>query len=142
VVALGISALGKKRHRVEIARRLVVGSLVASFENQKDIFYQAGDTKGNALFRVLDSSQPWWTEKDTWGRWRKISTTDSAVSSSFAPATCLLNKESFGACLVSSNGHVNSSTSHLPIPLAQVIDDLAAKVTKQSQQSQVRTLAM
>lgn len=67
-MALGVSALGKKKHRVEVARRLVFGSVVASFETQKNILYPAALSK-NALFRVLDSSLPWWTDRDPWGRW-------------------------------------------------------------------------
>ena len=72
-MALGVSALGKKRHRVDVARRLIVGSLVASFENQKNILYSASQPTQNVLFRVMDSSLPWWTEKDSWGRWLSTS---------------------------------------------------------------------
>jgi hypothetical protein len=28
---------------------------------------------GNVLFRVLDSTLPWWAERDTWGRWSAVS---------------------------------------------------------------------
>ena len=72
ITALGVSALGKKRHRVEVARRLVFGSVVASFESRKDVLYPE-ESKKNALFRVLDCSLPWWTERDSWGRWTSTS---------------------------------------------------------------------
>ena len=68
-----MSALGKKRHRVDIARRLIVGSLVGSFEKQKHILYSASQPARNVLFRVIDSSLPWWTGKDSWSRWSSIS---------------------------------------------------------------------
>jgi len=70
-----VSALGKKRHRVDVARRLIVGSLVASFEKQKTILYSANQSTENVLFRVLDSSLPWWTERDSWARWSTTSST-------------------------------------------------------------------
>ena len=63
---------------MDVARRLIVGSLVASFENQKQILYSGFQTNRNVLFRVMDSSLPWWTEKDSWGRW---SSTSSGVKS-------------------------------------------------------------
>jgi len=52
--------------------------LVASFENQKQILYSDYQPTRNVLFRVMDSSLPWWTEKDSWGRW---SSTSSGVKS-------------------------------------------------------------
>jgi hypothetical protein len=141
-MALGISALGKKRHRVEIARRLVVGSLVAAHENQKDIYYQADDTQGHALFRVLDTSLPWWTEKTSWGRWKKVSPAEDSKGDSLAPAALRLGKDSFGVHLASSEGRVNYSIDESPSLLSQVIPDFAGNSSKQSPQSQIRMVAM
>ena len=73
---------------MDVARRLIVGSLVASFENQKQILYSGYQPTRNVLFRVMDSSLPWWTEKDSWGRW-------SSTSSGVKPAlTKLLGDDS------------------------------------------------
>jgi hypothetical protein len=140
-MALGISALGKKRHRVEIARRLVVGSFVAAHENHKDIYYEADDTQGHALFRVLDTSLPWWTEKTSWGRWKKISPTEDSKDDSLVPAALRLGKDSFGVRLVSAEGRVNYSIDESPSLLSQVILDFAG-TSKQSPQSQIRMVAM
>jgi hypothetical protein len=72
-----------------MARRLVVGSIVGSFENQKSIIYPESSASENVLFRVLDSSLPWWTERDDWGRW--ISIKRGQMQLPFA-------KETFKAC--------------------------------------------
>jgi len=76
IISLGVSALGKKRHRVEIARRLIFGSLLASFENQKTVLYPTEHSRKEVLFRVLDRSLPWWADRDKWGRWTSTSSAD------------------------------------------------------------------
>jgi hypothetical protein len=139
-MALGVSALGKKRHRVDIARRLVVGSLRASYEDKKDVYYQADDSCGNALFRILDSSQPWWTEKDSWGRWKKVSTVDTATANSLPPLR--LGRENFGLRLASADGRVNHTISQPSLPLSQVIHNFTDNNHNHSKQGQVRILAM
>jgi hypothetical protein len=125
---------------VEIARRLVVGSLRASFEQQKDIYYESEDGQGNALFRVLDGSQPWWTEKDIWGRWKKVSLSENSANDSFAPIR--LGKDNFGVRLASTNGQIDRSVIQPSIPLSQVIYNFANDAKKETEQSQLRIVAM
>jgi hypothetical protein len=122
LVALGISALGKKRHRVEIARQLVVGSLVGNFEKHKDILYPADDTTGKALLRVLDSSLPWWTERDTWGRW----TTKRAVKKDvLASNEHVFPGRSSQFQLASSDGRYDHTDVESKATLFQIIQQLA-----------------
>jgi hypothetical protein len=65
--------LGKKRHRVENARRLVFGSMVRSHERLKEIYAPTSDHADYGLFRVLDSSLPFWAHRDAWGRLSSVS---------------------------------------------------------------------
>jgi hypothetical protein len=66
---LEISALGKKRHRVDFARQLTAGSLLKSFEANKDVAYVRGEREANKLIQFLDPSLPWWSRRDRWARW-------------------------------------------------------------------------
>jgi|SRR5579859_6931125 hypothetical protein len=120
-MALGISALGKKRHRVEFARQLVVGCLLGNFEKHKEIFCPADDTSGKALLRVLDSSLPWWAERDTWGRW----TTKHSVESEMKSVTNIpvsANGPKF--TLASSDRMSEYQDMDLPMTLSQVVEML------------------
>jgi hypothetical protein len=64
--------LGKKKYRVETARRLVFGSMISSHEKSKTILFAPDQGRG-ALFRVLDPSLPFWAERDLWARWMNVS---------------------------------------------------------------------
>lgn len=134
IIALGVSALGKKRHRVEVARRLVFGSFVASFESRKDILY-AGESKKNALFRVLDRSLPWWTERDSWGRWASASPgpKDSASISKLDADTQL--------CLATMNSQSEIDTSS-SMALSRAIQSLADNANAESSQKRVSIVAL
>ena len=139
LVALGISALGKKRHRVEIARQLVVGSLVGNFEKHKDILYPADDTTGNALLRVLDSSLPWWTERDTWGRW----TTKRAVNNDLQPTkNAVFRGENIKLQLASSDGHFDDKHAGSTTTLSQMIQQLRGSNQNGTSKRQSRITAM
>jgi hypothetical protein len=120
-MALGISALGKKRHRVEFARQLVVGCLLGNFEKYKEIFYPVNDTHGNALLRILDSSLPWWAERDTWGRW----TTKHSVESEKKSATNIpVSGDGLKFTLASSDPMSKHEDMDLPMTLSQVVEML------------------
>jgi len=68
-ISLEISALGKKRHRLDFARQLVAGSLIRSFEPNKDMASLCGERPSNKLIQFMDPSLPWWTKRDCWARW-------------------------------------------------------------------------
>jgi|SRR5579859_3104098 len=138
LVALGISALGKKRHRVEIARQLVVGSLVGNFEKNKDIFYPANDSVGNALLRVLDSSLSWWTERDTWGRWTMKRAAE--IGSQMTPNS-RFRGESLKLRLASSNRQSLNDNARSIITLSQVIQQLLNGVENGTPKTQFRVTA-
>lgn len=136
IIALGISALGKKRHRVEIARQLVFGSLVASFETGKHILCPTNQMRGNVLFRILDSTLPWWAERDTWGRWSTASSNATApkVESKLCGASkflCLASKDQLGHAIDS-----------LPVlTLTDAIHSLAENTEKTDSQRRSRIIA-
>ena len=65
--------MGKKKYRLETARRLVFASMMSSHENSKVILFPPEQARGNALFQVLDPSLPFWAERDKWARWTSIS---------------------------------------------------------------------
>jgi len=67
--SLSISALGKKRHRIDFARQLVVSSLTRCSEIKQDLAYAASSSSANGLLPALDPSLPWWAEKTRWARW-------------------------------------------------------------------------
>jgi hypothetical protein len=136
VTALGVSALGKKRHRVEVARRLVFGSFVSSHENQKDIFYPVLQSKGNVLFQVLDSSLPWWTERDSWGRWALASpgTEYSEAKYKWAHETQL--------CLAKIKSKNEATGTRLIMSLSDAVHKLANDANAQSPQKQTRIVAL
>jgi hypothetical protein len=139
LVALGVSALGKKRHRVDIARRLVVGSLVGNFERRKQILYPADDTAGKGLLRVLDSSLPWWTERDTWGRW----TVKRALDNGLQAATSLpFFGESLKLQLARSDGHVEYKDPGSTMTLLQMIQQLLSDREQGGSKRQFRVTAM
>lgn len=138
LVALGISALGKKRHRVEIARQLVVGSLNGNFEKNKDIFYPVDDTAGNALLRVLDSSLPWWTERDTWGRWTKTRAAENGLQMT---TNSRFRGESLKLQLASSNRHSQYENAVSTITFSQVIQQLLDGVQDGAPKTQFRMTA-
>lgn len=120
-MALGVSALGKKRHRVEFARQLVVGCLLGNFERDKEIFHPADDTNGKALLRILDSSLPWWAERDTWGRW----TTKRSVESELKSAINIpVSGESLKLKLTSSDRLSKYQDMDSPMTLSQVVEML------------------
>lgn len=120
-MALGISALGKKRHRVEFARQLVVGCLLRNFEKYKKIFRPADDTSEKALLRVLDSSLPWWAERDTWGRW----TTKHFVESEMKSATNIpVSGNGLRVTLACSDRMPEHQDMDLPMTLSQVVEML------------------
>ena len=132
LIALGVSALGKKRHRVEVARRLVFGSVVASFEGRKDILYPE-QSKKNALFRVLDSSLPWWTERDSWGRW----TSASPGPKHAAPIPKLDTDTQL--CFATTRSQTETTDT---ISLSQVIQSLADNANGESSQKRVSIVAL
>ena len=134
IIALGVSALGKKRHRVEVARRLVFGSVVASFESRKDILYPE-ECKKNALFRVLDCSLPWWTERDSWGRW--TSTSPGPKDSATIPK--LDAAAQFCLATIKSQTETDASSS---MALSQVIQSLADNANGESSQKRVSIVAL
>ena len=111
-----VTALGKKRHRVEMARRLVLGSVVGSFENQKNILYPHIDMQGNVLVKVLDSSLPWWTERDSWGRWSTATQKVNSLS---------LANEAFKVCNSISTGRIETVKSRSAMTLSDVVEALA-----------------
>jgi hypothetical protein len=134
VMALGVSALGKKRHRVDVARRLIVGSLVASFENQKQILYSGYQHTRNVLFRVMDSSLPWWTEKDSWGRW-------SSTSSGVQPdLTKLLGDDSM-LRLATIDAQPDNAGLHSCLTLPEAILRLEGGTETDASQSRSRIIA-
>jgi hypothetical protein len=122
---LGIAALGKKRHRVENSRRLIFGSMAATFESNKDIYVFDRDAQEkNAVIRVLDSSLPWWTERDRWGRWcaslpgpkDRPEWTRSDASRPFL--------------LVSSNRQIREVDQDIPATLPRILASLSSDPTK------------
>jgi hypothetical protein len=116
---------------VEIARQLVVGSMVATHEAQKDILYPAEDTSKRALFQVLDPSLPWWTEKNAWSRWANMSSpstvpnpaSDSPISLKYLP----LHVASSNRQTQSPGGQSNTSLTQVMEALTNVPENTAEK---------------
>ena len=136
MVALGISSLGKKRHRVEIARQLVVGSMVATHEAQKNILYPSEDTSKRALFQVLDPSLPWWTEKNAWSRWANMSSLGTVSNLAPMPLKYLPLR------VASSNRQIQSPEGQSNTSLTQVIEALANAPENPSAKRSSRILAL
>ena len=74
--------MGKKRHRIDFARQLIVGALLRSSEEKKQLAYLTKDKESNKLVQLLDPSLPWWTKHDRWARWTTIIPTGTAVDDS------------------------------------------------------------
>jgi hypothetical protein len=139
LVALGISSLGKKRHRVEIARQLVIGSMVATHEAQKDILYPAEDSSKRALLQVLDPSLPWWTEKNAWSRWGNMSSMETVSNPTSESAIPLKYLPLYVA---SSNRQIRSPEGQSHTSLTQVIEGLAHAPENTSAKRSSRILAL
>ena len=114
-----------------MARRLVYGSFVASFESRKQILYAAEQHNSNALFRVLDPSLPWWTERDSWARW-------TSTSSGRKESTTTLNlTASSQFSLARINPEAESPESSSTVSLSQAIQDLASDPNGESSKKRV-----
>jgi hypothetical protein len=135
LIALGVSALGKKRHRVDVARRLIVGSLVASFEQQKEILYCPEQPERNVLFTILDSSLPWWAERDSWGRWTSTSARNSMTISGLGSHDPTL-------LFASVNTSVHESSLPSILTLSEAITRLHSHDKNDGSQSRSRLTAM
>src|SRR5436190_14974344 len=119
-----------------MARRLVYGSFVASFESRKEILYAAEQHDSNAVFRVLDPSLPWWTERDSWARW--ISTVSAGkeptTTSNLAPTSQFL--------LARTNPEDESPKSSSTVSLSQAIQNLASDPNGESLKKRVSIIAL
>ena|SRR5271156_1607219 len=122
---LGIAALGKKRHRVESSRRLIFGSMAATFESKKDIYVPDQEAqKKNATIRILDSSLPWWTERDKWARWA------ASLPQAQDKSAWMKGDESVQFRLVSSNRQLPEVDKVNPGSLSQILESLSSDRTK------------
>jgi hypothetical protein len=127
--------LGKKRHRVETARRLVFGSMVRSYESVKEIYAPTSDHADYGLFRVLDNSLPFWAHRDSWGRL-------SSVSSRSRNEPAEADNDSILGTFAPVKTVQNSSSASTAASLSDAVQDLARAREPTSNQKLSRIVAV